>query len=354
MALAAVLLLAAGCRSRGDAAPPPLKVSTAVVAPDTFADRLDAIASLDSERIVQLASQATGRVTRLLVRQGQSVRAGQPVLVLDQAQLQAELATLRSQMLTDQFNFERFDKLVRAGAASAIQRDQYRQSAIASKQAYVARQADLAYRTVRAPQAGVVGELNIRPGDVLQAGVPFTQLVSNHVLMAELELPANRAAQVRVGLPVTLYPPGPGLKPITTRLATVEPSVAPSTQLLMAQAPLNRASRAWRNGMRLRAQVLLATRRQPAIPAAAVTRLAGQSFVFVVGDPSQLRRNPGRVDRQALAALPPQAKVALQVPVRLGPLQNNRYPVIAGVSPGQRVITSGLLMLRHGMPVLPR
>jgi len=40
--------------------------------------------------------------------------------------------------------------------------------------------------------------------------------------------------------------------------------------------------------------------------------------------------------------------------VRLGPLQNNRYPVIAGVSPGQRVITSGLLMLRHGMPVLPR
>lgn len=348
------MLLAAGCRSRNDQAKPPMTVSTAVVAPAPFADRLEAIASLDSERIVQLASQVTGRVIRLQVRQGQPVRAGQPVLVLDQAQIQAELATLRSQMLTDQFNFERFDRLVRAGAASAIQRDEYRQSAMASKQAYVARKADLAYRTVRAPQDGVIGELNIRSGDVLQAGVPFTQLVSNHTLIAELELPANRAAQVRVGLPVTLYPPGPGLTPITTRLATVEPSVNASTQLLMAQAPLNQASSAWRNGMRLRAEVLLATREQPAIPATAVTRLAGQSFVYVVGDRSQLQRNPGRMDRRALAALPPNAPVALQVPVRLGPLQNNRYPVLSGVAPGQQVITSGLLMIRHGMPVTPR
>lgn len=350
----AVLLLAAACSRRDDKAQPPLRVTTAVVAPATFGDRLEAIASLDSERIVQLASQVNGRVIRLLVRQGEPVRAGQPVLVLDQAQLQSELASLRSQMLTDQFNAERFDKLVRAGAASAIQRDQYRQSAIASKQAYLVRQADLAYRTVRAPQVGVIGELNTRPGDVLQAGVPFTQLVSNHALLAELELPANRAAQVRVGLLVTLYPPGPGLTPITTRLTTVEPSVNPSTQLLMAQAPLPQASSAWRHGMRLRAEVLLATRQQPAIPAAAVTRIAGQSFVFVVGDRSQLQRNPGRLDRQALAGLPPQTRVALQLPVRLGPLQNNRYPVLAGVSPGQRVITSGLLMLRHGMPVIPR
>ena len=348
------MVVQAGCRSQDRAAQPPPVVSTAVVAPAVFADRLEAIASLDSERIVQLASQATGRVTRLLVRQGDLVRAGQLVLELDQAQLRAELATLRSRMLSDQFNDARFEKLVRAGAASALQRDQYRQSAIASRQAYVARQADLTYRVVRAPVAGVIGELNLRPGDVLQAGVPFTQLVSNHGLLAEIELPANRAGQVRVGLPVTLYPPAPGTAPITTRLATVEPSVNPSTQLLMAQAPLRQASSSWRNGMRLRADVLLATREQPAVPATAVTRLAGQTFVFVVGDRSQLLRNPGRVDRQALAALPAATRFAMQVPVRLGPLQDNRYPVLAGVSPGQRVITSGLMMLRHGLPVRAR
>jgi hypothetical protein len=37
--------------------------------------------------------------------------------------------------------------------------------------------------------------------------------------------------------------------------------------------------------------------------------------------------------------------------VLLGPLQNNRYPVLAGLKPGQNVITTNLINLRHGLPV---
>ena len=37
--------------------------------------------------------------------------------------------------------------------------------------------------------------------------------------------------------------------------------------------------------------------------------------------------------------------------MELGPLQNNRYPVLRGLEPGQRVITSNLINLRHGLPV---
>jgi len=32
-------------------------------------------------------------------------------------------------------------------------------------------------------------------------------------------------------------------------------------------------------------------------------------------------------------------------------LQGNRYPVLRGLQPGQRVIATGLLNLRHGAPV---
>ncbi|MFZ9281404.1 MAG: efflux RND transporter periplasmic adaptor subunit [Prochlorococcaceae cyanobacterium] len=346
-----LLVVLAGCRSGDEAARPPLRVATAAVELEPFADRIEAIATLDAEQIVQLASQVTGRVTQLKVRQGQLVRPGDVVLVLDQAQLQAELASLRAQMRTDQINYERYEKLVREGAASAIQRDQFRQTALASRQALAARQADLAYRIVRAPQAGLIGELNLKPGDVVQAGVPFTQLVSNQALNAEIELPANRAASVRVGLPVILHPSGPDVAALNTRITALEPAVNPATQLLMAQAPVGQASSRWRSGMRLRAEVVLSTRQQLSVPASAVTRLAGQSFVFVVGTRAELVRNPGRVDRKRLNRLPAQSRFALQVPVQLGPLENNRYPVLSGLSPGQQVITSGLLMLRHGMPV---
>jgi len=349
--LPVVLGLLAGCRSGEDGALPPLRVATAAVEREPFADRIEAMATLDAEQVVQLASQVSGRVTQLRVRQGQLVRSGDVILVLDQAQLQAELASLRAQMRTDQINYERYDKLVREGAASAIQRDQFRQTALASRQALAAREADLAYRIVRAPQAGLIGELNFKLGDVLQAGVPFTQLVSNHALNAEIELPANRSAEVRVGMPVILHPSGPDAAALNTRITALEPAVNPATQLLMAQAPVGQASTRWRSGMRLRAEVVLSTRQQLSVPATAVTRLAGQSFVFVVGTRADLDRNPGRVDRTRLSRLPAQSRFALQVPVQLGPLQNNRYPVRSGLSTGQQVITSGLLMLRHGMPV---
>jgi multidrug efflux pump subunit AcrA (membrane-fusion protein) len=35
----------------------------------------------------------------------------------------------------------------------------------------------------------------------------------------------------------------------------------------------------------------------------------------------------------------------------VGPLQGNRYPVLEGLRPGERVIVSGTMGLRHGSPV---
>lgn len=329
-------------------------VKTIAVEPAVFSQTIEAIATLEAARSVQVASQATGQVLQLLIRQGQSVRPGQVLLVLDQTQLRAEVVSLRAQMQTDRLNHERYERLVREGAASAIQRDQYRQAAMASRAALVAREADLAFRTVRAPQAGVIGEINLKPGDVLQAGVPFTRLVSNADQLAEIELPANLAGQIRSGLPVVLQAPDGSGQEIRTRISAVDPSVTTPTQLLMAQAPLQRVGDQWRNGMRLRARVVLGTRSALAVPFAAVTRLAGQSFVYVIGSRSQLLQRPGQVDRQQLASLPPQTRFALQIPVQLGALQNNRYPVLAGLLPAQRVVTSGLLTLRHGTPVRPR
>jgi multidrug efflux pump subunit AcrA (membrane-fusion protein) len=82
-----------------------------------------------------------------------------------------------------------------------------------------------------------------------------------------------------------------------------------------------------------------------------VSQLAGQSFVYVVGRLRDLEQRPGRANLADARRLPPGTQFAIQTPVQLGPLQGDRYPVIAGVQAGQRVIVSGLLNLRHGAPV---
>jgi len=351
VALGALLLL--GCTPPPPPRPP-LTVRSEPVRSASFQERVDTVATLEASEEVNLAAQAGGRIQRLLVRQGESVRRGQLLLVLDQAQARAEVARLAAETETNRLNARRYDYLVTQGAASAFQRDEFRQRYLSSRQELIARRADLAFRDLRAPIDGTVADLSVKAGDVIQPGDAFTRIVRNDRLQARLELPAVLAPRLRPGLAVDLLDPATGRPLLQGRLRSLDPQVSAGSQLLLARADLPSASGGLRDGQRLRARVVLASSNRAAVPFAAVTRLSGQSFVFVVGDRAALARNPGRADLEALRRLPADAPLALQTPVRLGPLDDGRYPVLSGVEAGSRVITSQLINLRHGLPVTLR
>jgi len=341
--------LLAGCQPPAEQRRIPTVLSQPV-ALASFSDTVDTVGTLEARDEVQLAAQAGGRVQQVLVRQGDRVRRGQLLLVLDQTQLRAEVASLRAQMETSKLNYERFAYLVRMGAASALDRDQYRQAYVAARQALVARQADLGFKDLRAPIDGTIGDLRVKAGDVLAAGAPIAALLRNDRLLLRLDVPAAQAMQVRDGLSVELLDAG-GRKLAQATVTGMDPNVRSASQVLLVRAALRDPSGRLRAGMRLRARLLLDRRDLPAVPFTAVGNLAGQTFVYRVGDRAALQRQPGKAPLGELKRLPPSTRFALQTPVRLGPLQDNRYPVLAGLGLGEPVITSGLLNLRHGAPV---
>ncbi|WP_254938884.1 hypothetical protein [Cyanobium sp. Morenito 9A2] len=108
------------------------------------------------------------------------------------------------------------------------------------------------------------------------------------------------------------------------------------------------------SGVKVRTQLVLERSQPLSVPFKALLQLAGQSFVSIPGSLTELRANPDRADLASLARRPPSTQVALQRPVFLGPLQNNRYPVLSGLRDGVSVITSNLINLRHGLPIKPR
>ncbi len=332
----------------------PLPVQTQAVAVGRFSDVVDTVSTLEALDAVELAAQAGGRIDRLLVRQGDQVRAGQLLLVLDQAQARADVARLRAAVATNRLNFQRYDYLVKQGAASAIQRDEFRQTYIASREQLVATEADLAFRDLRAPIGGTVGDVRVKVGDVIAAGSPFTTIIRNSQLLARVEVPAIYGNRVRPGQAVILLDPSTGTALAEAPVRSIDPAVSSGTQALLVKAAFNNPNQQLRTGLRIRSRLVLDSREQPFVPFAAVTQQADQSFVYQVGTLAQLRRNPGRVDLQPLSQLPPSTPVALQTRVQLGPLQNNRYPVLKGLDPGSRVITSNLINLRNGMPIQPQ
>ena len=351
---AALGLLAAGLSGCGDPPKPPprqVQVKTEPVALARFSDDVDTISTLEALSVVQLAAQAGGRIERLLVRQGDVVRQGQLLMVLDQVQVRADVASLRAQWEKDELNYKRFEFLVRQGAASALQRDQFRAQFVQSREALRAREADLAFRDLRSPSDGVISDLQVKVGDVISAGDPFTKVVRNDRLTARIDVPGVLTARVRPGLPVILQEP---LSPrVLARgvVSSVDPVVNAGTQALLLKAEFDNPTGALRTGLRLRTRVQLDAADLPSVPFAAITQTAGQSFVFALGTLQDLEKNPGKATLDQLRQLPPGSSFALQRPVQLGPLQNNRYAVLRGVTPGERVITTNLLTLRHGTPV---
>jgi RND family efflux transporter MFP subunit len=332
----------------------PLPVQTQAVAVGRFSDVVDTSSTLEALDAVQLAAQAGGRIERLLVRLGDQVRAGQLLVVLDQAQARADVARLRAAVATNRLNWQRYDDLVKQGAASAIQRDEFRQTYIASREQLVASEADLAFRDLRAPISGTIGDVRVKAGDVISAGSPFASITRNNQLLARLSVPAIYANRVGLGQTVILFDPSTGTPLAEAPVRSIDPSVSSGTQSLLVKAAFNNPNLRLRAGLRIRARLVFDSREHPFVPFVAVTQQGDQRFVYQVGTLAELRRNPGRVDLKPLAQRPPTTPVALLRPVQLGPLQNNRYPVFKGLDPGRRVITSNLINLRHGMPIQPQ
>ena len=350
VALGSLLLLTACDRSTAQA-PPPLSVDALTAQPAGFRQEVATISTLDAVEAVQLAAQAGGRIQELRIRQGERVQPGQLLVVLDQTQLQAEVLSLRSRQAKDRLNYQRFAFLARAGAASAIQRDELRQAWIESTASLRARQADLAFRDLRSPIGGVIGDVTVKVGDVIRAGDPFTSVIRNGELNARIEVPAAFRNRVRPGQTVILEDPGSSTPLVRGVVDSIDPSVNVGNQVLLVKAAYDNSGGSLRNGLRVRTRLVLDSSSQLAVPVGVVSQSSGQSYVWRIGNLQDLERDPGQASLERLRKLPPGSLFALQTRVQLGPLQDGRYPVISGLEPGARLIRSNLLSLRHGLPV---
>ncbi len=350
-AVLAGLVLLAGCAPTAPQAPPPLKVDVQVVRPAPFRQEVVTISTLDAVEAVQLAAQAGGRIERLTIRQGERVRPGQLLVVLDQTQLRAEVLSLRSRRDKDRLNYQRFAFLARAGAASVIQRDEQRQAYIESSAALKAREADLAFRDLRSPIAGVIGDVTVKAGDVIRAGDPFTTVIRNGELNARIDVPARLRNRVRPGQTVILEDPGSSQPLVSGVVESIDPSVNVGNQVLLVKAAYDNRAGTLRNGLRVRTRLVLDSGVQLSVPVGVVTQSSGQSYVWRIGNLQELERDPGQAPLERLRKLPAGSLFALQTRVTLGPLQDGRYPVISGLDADARVISSNLLSLRHGLPV---
>jgi RND family efflux transporter MFP subunit len=347
-------LAAAGCHkqaAKGPAGMQAMPVQTVVVSLEPVAQSSEYVAIIKSRRSATMVPQVSGNVIKILVRSGDHVKAGQLLMEIDPkmqlASVAAARATERQKKATYDYNVievERQRKLFDAGVVSRDAYDQAQQSFGNTKSDYESamelrktQEEQLAYYNIRAPFGGLVGDIPVHVGDFASPlSSPQTILTTvdeSKDLEAYIYVPTERAAQVRLGLGVELTD-NTGKLLEKTKLDFLSPQVDSTLQGILVKAPVNSSPEILRNAQMIKARVIWSTTPMAVIPVLAVTRLGGQSFVFVA------QSQNGHF-------------IARQISVTLGDTVGNNYSISSGLNAGDKVIVSSTQFLINGMPVMP-
>jgi len=201
-----------------------------------------------------------------------------------------------------------------------------------------AAQVNAAFKQVLAPISGVVGEVFVKPGDVVSTGQTITNIIQNDALDLRLSVPSNRLSQLRKGLKVELIAPATRKRISTGQVNFISPTVDSAAQSVLVKARFPNSSGILRNGQYVEARLIWNQGTGLLIPTNAVLQVSGKNFAYV----AETDTSQGEAQQ-----------VARMRPVTLGDIQAQSYQVINGVKPGESIVVSGILRLRDGVPIQP-
>jgi RND family efflux transporter MFP subunit len=350
--LAAALALGGGCgqkdSAKGAPGTPPggMPVHVQIVKSTTIPDTAEYLSVLKSRHSANINPQVEGQITKIFVKSGDRVKAGQPLLQIDPLKQQATVSGQEAARVAQEANvqlakvsYERAKRLSEAGVISKAEYD----SAQSNYDAAVAQlksleeqvntqKVELHYYGVSSPMDGIVGDIPVHVGDRVGVTTLLTTVDEPGALEAYIYVPVDRSRSLKVGLPVKLLNEVGELLANTT-ITFVSPQVDPETQTVLAKAAVPNSQTKLRISQQARVQVTWGRREGATIPFLNVTRINGQYFVFVAENSGK-----GAVARQKL--------------VKIGDNVGNDVEVLEGIKPGDHLIISGTQFLQDGAPVV--
>ncbi len=313
---------------------------------------------VEASRTAQVRARVNGIVQKRLFREGSEVKAGQVLFQIDPAPYQAAVASAQASLARAEANLRQTTAQARRyeplRKANAISEQEYVNAQAAQAQAEadvaVARaalrtaQLELGYATVTAPISGRIGRALVTEGALVSqaeatqlaliqqidpAYVNFTQ-PSSELQRLRRAVESGRATSVGDEVPVRIVLDDGTELPQAGRLLFSDVSVDASSGQVTLRAQVANPDAQLLPGLYVRGRLAQAQVDDAMlVPQQAVTRTGQGDTLFVVG---------------------PDDKPA-QRTVRIGGAQGNQWIVLAGLSPGERVVVDGFQKMRPGEPV---
>ena len=361
-ALLASILLTAGCSSgekqqAGPAAPRAALVTVTESIQTDMPVNLSAVGTVEPSASVNVVSRTAGELLEVLVDDGEFVKEGQLLFVIDKKpaeialhKVQAQLESDKAKLAKAEDDLARSQKLTKGGFTSAAQNDEARVAAVGYRAAVKADEAaveqaqlDLSYCEIRAPMAGRAGAIQVDKGNYVPKEsktlltIDAIQPVTVTFSVPERYIMAVRGLSSGSDLKVTAQPKlGKAAEGVLTFVGNVDSSTG--TVPLKATFP-NENGLMW-PGEYVEIKLQLAVLKDSvAVPSRAVIIGPDGPFVYVVKEvPSQ--DDPARKELIAQYRL-----------VTSGPENEGRPVVTKGLDAGEAVVMEGHVRLSDGIKV---
>jgi len=360
IALVGTMLLALGVGAAGWAwrdanssrpqAVPPVPVSVSAASIENVPIYVSGLGTVQAYNTVTVTSRVDGELNKILFNEGQDVKRGDLLVVIDPRTFQATLDQAKAKTQQDQAALDnarlmlsRFSQLVTRGYSTQEQYDTQKstveqlEATVAQDNAAVSNAAtQLSYTQIKSPIDGRTGIRQVDIGNIVHANatniVVITQLQPIYVVATLAEgdlqsvLDALRAGSVEA---IAMSRDGTEQLDIGT-LTLVNNQINPNNGTVELKATFpNKKEKLWPGQfvvLKVRTNVMSDT---VVVPSGALQRGPNGFFVYVIGSDERAEMRP----------------------VTVGPIGGGRAVIAKGIAAGERVVTAGQYRLAPGLRV---
>ena len=335
---------AAGAASRPGG--PPTLVTVATAMRQDVPVVIEINGSVVSLNTVDVRTQVSNMVQKVHVKEGQFVRAGEPLFSLDDRADRANLEKAQAQQLRDQALLTSLERqsatsqellaqnfISKSAADSNLSQVLAQRAAIAADAAAVRySQVALSYDSIRAPISGRIGAIAVSAGSMAQPATPMLTVTQLDPIAVSFPVPEGRLqdllAAARNRSAVTASVAGSPV-PLQGILSFVDNTVDPQVGTVKAKAQFGNASQLLWPGQYVKTRITVRTLKDAIlVPQAAVITSANGKIVYVVAQDDTVQ----------------QRKIEIEYPF-------GDQAALRGLLPGERVVVEGKQNLRPGSRV---
>jgi membrane fusion protein, multidrug efflux system len=336
--LASIALVLSACSEQADAprgsggAPGAMRGPTLVVAEyaamRAIRDEVEAVGTARANESVTIAAKVTDTISKVRFEDGDLVSPGQVLLELTNREETALLAEAQANLEEARRQLERFEDLLKQRTVPISQVDEARARFAAADARYQSIVARLADRLIRAPFGGVLGFRRVSEGALIAPGTPIVTLDDLSVIKLDFSLPETYIGLLQVGMQLAARSAAFPDREFPATVRTVESRIDPVTRAATVRAHIANEDLLLRPGMLLTVKLVTAERLALMVPEDALIQRSSESFVYAIEEGmAQMRQ------------------------VSHGVRSGGWVEILAGLVPGDAVITEGVIKVRPGAPV---